>query len=265
MLASTDLDICDADERRRTPAASGIAAVTAATLPSSRVSREAAPLGAEDRSWRRCTPKPARIEEATLDEGVPMVWRDFGHKIRAAYDPAQISADRARSFLALHFNFVEEDGPGLTPRAARVLGQLEAAKEGRPPTYRAFLDVVAREIRLAGDSVAVLDEVLTVIKDVSSDGNTEQDPAPCQIHAWCFETGDHGEHSGHTIWASCPDAYGNSVLPAGLIDWGKGVKVGLLDLNLTPAEARIRIAELRAHLDNIEALVVTAETPAAGL
>lgn len=132
MLASTDLDICDADERRRTPAASGIAAVTAATLPSSRVSREAAPLGAEDRSWRRCTPKPARIEEATLDEGVPMVWRDFGHKIRAAYDPAQISADRARSFLALHFNFVEEDGPGLTPAPRAFSGSSRRPRRAGP-------------------------------------------------------------------------------------------------------------------------------------
>lgn len=83
--------------------------------------------------------------------------------------------------------------------------------------------------------------------------------APCTAYTWCTETGDHFEHTGRLVFASCEDAYGNPVLPVNLIEWGKGVKVGLLDLDLTPAEARGKLAELRAHLDLVEALVDTAE------
>lgn len=180
-LPGPELDPFDADQRTRIPAAAGIAAVTPATLPvaeriadriadevptlASKVSRETATDAIRD-FLTPAAPRPARIEETELDEGVPMVWRDLGHEIRMAYDPAQITPELARGGLALYFDYVEvTDGPTLTPRAARVLEQIEQAKQGQPANYCAFLDIVAREIRLAGDSAAVLDQVLALIQD----------------------------------------------------------------------------------------------------
>lgn len=147
--------------------------------------------------------------------------------------------------------------PQLTPRAIRVLAGIEGAKDGQDENYVAFLDHIAEKIRAAGDSPAVLTEVQIVLAEARASKE------PCAKYVWCTETGDHFEHFSEHIAAPSPDHYGNQVLPFGLIDFSGTVTVGLLDLDLTPDEARVRIAELRAHLDNVEALVATAEIPAA--
>ncbi|MFJ6783728.1 hypothetical protein [Streptomyces yangpuensis] len=146
----------------------------------------------------------------------------------------------------------------LTPRAVRVLGQIEQAQQDHPDVAK-FLGVVAQEIRKAGDSAAVLDDVLQLIQQKRT-----APPAPCPVYSWCTETGDHDEHFSAYVTAPTLDAYGRDVVPVGLIDWGKGVKVGLLDLDLTPAEARDRLAELRAHLDHVEQFIALAERGATG-
>ncbi|MFD6889114.1 hypothetical protein [Streptomyces sp. NPDC059957] len=143
--------------------------------------------------------------------------------------------------------------PTLTPHAEWVLSGIEEAKEGQDENYCAFLDAVAREIRKAGDTPAVLAEVLAVLQ------RSNAPTAPCEVHGWCVETGDHDDHMSACMSATCADAYGREVLPVNIIDWGKGVKIGLLDEDLTPTEARSRIAELRAHLDAVEALVTNVE------
>ncbi|MFD6887155.1 hypothetical protein [Streptomyces sp. NPDC059957] len=144
--------------------------------------------------------------------------------------------------------------PPLTARAARVLDGIEEAAEGQDGNYVAFLDLIAERIRAAGDSPAVLAEVQAALAEVRASKE------PCTRYVWCTETGDHFEHFSEHIAAPSPDHYGNPVLPFGLIDFSGTVTVGLLDLDLTPDEARLRIAELRAHLDHVEALVATAET-----
>lgn len=40
-------------------------------------------------------------QSADLDAGIPVMYRDFGQYVRAAYDPAQISFERAQVLLAL--------------------------------------------------------------------------------------------------------------------------------------------------------------------
>lgn len=143
--------------------------------------------------------------------------------------------------------------PTLTARAARVLDSIEEAKGGQDANYVAFLDLITEKIRAAGDSPAILAEVQAVLTEVQASKE------PCAKYVWCTETGDHFEHFSEHIAAPSPDHYGNQVLPFGLIDFSGTVTVGLLDLDLTPDEARVRIAELRAHLDVVEALVATAE------
>lgn len=40
-------------------------------------------------------------ESADLDAGIPVMYRDFGHVVRAAYDPTQISFEQAQVLLAV--------------------------------------------------------------------------------------------------------------------------------------------------------------------
>ncbi|MGW2438746.1 hypothetical protein ACWCY1_18690 [Streptomyces goshikiensis] len=143
--------------------------------------------------------------------------------------------------------------PALTAHAVWVLDGIEKAKEGQDENYCAFLDVVAREIRKAGDASGVLADVLAVLEKAKTPKTS------CGVHSWCVETGDHYDHISACISATCTDAYGREVLPVNVIDWGMGVKVGLLDEDLTPVEARGRIADIRAHLDTVEALVADVE------
>ncbi|MFD8882354.1 hypothetical protein ACFV0H_07500 [Streptomyces erythrochromogenes] len=193
-------------------------------------------------------PRTTKVEPGQPSEPVPATHQTF-----------LASADQGA--LAHPFSDAEavravrrEDLPPLTDRAIKVLGQIHQAQDENPGPVANFLGLVKQEIWQAGDSPAVLDQVIALMEQQRT-----TPPAPCPVYSWCYETGDHGEHTGRSVWATCPDAYDNPVLPVGLIDWGKGVKVGLLDLDLTPAEARDKLAELRTHLDNVEALIVLAE------
>lgn len=42
-----------------------------------------------------------RLDEEQLDGGVPVMYRDFGHRVRAAYDPRQINRTEALALLCL--------------------------------------------------------------------------------------------------------------------------------------------------------------------
>ncbi|MCX4780090.1 hypothetical protein [Streptomyces sp. NBC_01264] len=148
------------------------------------------------------------------------------------------------------------DQPPLTPGSLRVLVQIQEMKVGQDENYIAFLNLLASHIWEAGDATAVLAQVQDIILAARAPAR------PCTVHAWCVETGDHFEHYSKFIEAPTPDHFGNPVLSAGLTDFRGTTIVGLLDLDLTPAAARIRIAELRTHLDNVEALVTTAEASA---
>ncbi|MFI9063247.1 hypothetical protein ACIGQE_15395 [Streptomyces sp. NPDC053429] len=63
--------------------------------------------------------------------------------------------------------------PQLTPRAVRVLAGLEKAKQGQPQNYCDFLDVMAQEIRKAGDSKAVLAEVAGLLAAMRTAGTAK--------------------------------------------------------------------------------------------
>lgn len=147
--------------------------------------------------------------------------------------------------------------PPLTAGTRRVLAGIAELKVGADPQFVTFLNLLAGHVWEAGDATAVLAQVQDIIEKARAP------KTPCPKHAWCVETGNHFEHYSAYTAAPSPDAYGNDVLPVGLIDFTGTTTVGLLNLDLTPAEARVRIAELRAHLDNVEALVTAAEIPAA--
>ncbi|MCY0926922.1 hypothetical protein OTB20_12045 [Streptomyces sp. H27-H1] len=144
---------------------------------------------------------------------------------------------------------------GLSPKAIRAMANITKAMGTVEPAVAEVLGRVGDMVMQSGDPDAVYDFVLTALQRTKD----EQTATPCAAYSWCAETGEHHDHTGHSIWATCPDAYGREVLPAGLIEWGGGVKVGLLDLDLTPAEAHGKVTELRAHLDSIEALINLAE------
>ncbi|MER6484114.1 hypothetical protein ABT264_11300 [Streptomyces virginiae] len=194
VLASTDLDIYDADQRARIPAAAGIAATTPALRPNPFDDIEAV------RAVRR------------------------------------------------------EDLPPLTDRAIKTLGQIHQAQADNPGPVADYLDLVKQGIWQAGDSPAVLDQVIALMEEQQA-----ARPAPCPVYSWCVEQGEHEEHYSQYSMAPNPDAYGRDVLPVGLTNFQGSVTVGLLDLDLTPAEARDRLAELRAHLDHVERLITLAE------
>lgn len=58
-----------------------------------------------------------RLEQAELDEGIPVMYQDYGHHVRMAYDPNQI---REAAALAL-----------LCVRLPRLVGSLELIRPGR--------------------------------------------------------------------------------------------------------------------------------------
>ncbi|WP_228979661.1 hypothetical protein [Streptomyces sp. DH12] len=83
-------------------------------------------------------------------------------------------------------------------------------------------------------------------------------PARCATHDWCTETGEHRDHYAPYIEAPTPDGLGDPVLMATLLASNDETpKVSFLDTDLTPDETRARVAELRAHLDKVEALADT--------
>ncbi|MGW3437087.1 DUF6907 domain-containing protein [Streptomyces bacillaris] len=90
-------------------------------------------------------------------------------------------------------------------------------------------------------------------------GQTEPAAAQCTVYPWCAETGDHTMHASTYTEAPTPDGYGDSVLPVNLMAEGNGPFVGWLDLDLTPAQTRERVTELRHHLDTVAALADMAD------
>lgn len=60
-----------------------------------------------------------RIEAVDLDDGVPVMYRDFGSYVRLAHDPAQMDEAAALALLVL--------------RLPRLVGSLEVCRsESRP-------------------------------------------------------------------------------------------------------------------------------------
>ncbi|MFD4273792.1 hypothetical protein R2B67_26120 [Streptomyces cyaneofuscatus] len=85
----------------------------------------------------------------------------------------------------------------------------------------------------------------------------------CTVYPWCAETGNHTMHASAYTEAPTPDGYGDRVLPANVMAEGSGPYIGFLDLDLTPAQTRTRVAELRRHLDTVAALadIVDGQAP----
>ncbi|WP_405431165.1 hypothetical protein [Streptomyces anulatus] len=81
----------------------------------------------------------------------------------------------------------------------------------------------------------------------------------CTVYPWCAETGNHTVRaSDYTVPVMC-DGNGDWVLPANLMAADGAVFVGWLGGDLTPAQTRVRVAELRRHLDAVEGLADLAE------
>ncbi|MGW7248863.1 hypothetical protein [Streptomyces decoyicus] len=55
-----------------------------------------------------------RVEPVDLDEGIPMMYRDFGTYVRMAYDPTQMDETAALALLCV--------------RVPRLVGQLEVRR-----------------------------------------------------------------------------------------------------------------------------------------
>lgn len=92
-------------------------------------------------------------------------------------------------------------------------------------------------------------------------------PLTCTVYPWCAETGDHTLPVSAYAEPPTPDGYGDRVLPANVMaedgPEGLDISVGWLDLNLTAAQTRARIAELHRHLDHVAALadIVDGQAP----
>ncbi|MEU3000220.1 hypothetical protein ABZ684_22075 [Streptomyces sp. NPDC006995] len=80
------------------------------------------------------------------------------------------------------------------------------------------------------------------------------DNQTCTVYPWCAEAGNHTMHASDYTEAPTPDGYGDRVLPANVMAEDAAPYIGWLDLDLTPAQTRARVAELRRHLDAVAAL-----------
>ncbi|MFI6895267.1 DUF6907 domain-containing protein [Streptomyces sp. NPDC050256] len=80
----------------------------------------------------------------------------------------------------------------------------------------------------------------------------------CGKYGWCAESGNHSMHASAYVEAPTPDGYGDCVLPANIMAEDEAAAfaptIGFLDLDLTPAQTRVRCAELRVHLEKVEGL-----------
>lgn len=80
-------------------------------------------------------------------------------------------------------------------------------------------------------------------------------PDRCTVHDWCAATGEHRDHYAPYVEAPTPDGLGDPVLMATIMSSDDETPtIGFLDENFTPDQTRARVAELRAHLDKVEAL-----------
>ncbi|MFD7858304.1 DUF6907 domain-containing protein [Streptomyces microflavus] len=92
--------------------------------------------------------------------------------------------------------------------------------------------------------------------DTAQPNPSQTEPAarPCAVHGWCAETGNHTMHASAYAEAPTPDGYGDRVLVANVMAEDGAPYIGWPDLDLTPAQTRTRVAELRRHLGTVAAL-----------
>ncbi|MEV4936312.1 hypothetical protein [Streptomyces zaomyceticus] len=188
----------------------------------------------------------ACFEQVSLDAGVKLVFRAANGSVHIAYDPAQINALDARLLTNIYVDFTEgEQVDGLRELGRNAFGDAVGGE-----LYAAVLDMVDR----SGDAPGVISRVVELFGQVHAEA-----PARCSRYGWCVETGVHVEHTGDSVEPLFLEEDRRELLAAGLTHWSKGIRVGFLDQDLTPADARTKVAELRTHLDTVEKLIATAE------
>ncbi|MFJ4867775.1 hypothetical protein [Streptomyces sp. NPDC088757] len=193
----------------------------------------------------------AHFERATFGAGVKMVWKKVdATTLRVGFDPAEMTALEARFALGIYAKFTEGE---------KVDKLVELARDAETPAIREIFTVLLDQIDEYGDPDGTLRAAENVFTRVVSEGRGDTKPR-CPLHTWCVETDEeHVEHTGDSIEPEFLDDDSRAILAAGLTHWGKGVRVGFLEQDFTPAEARTKLAELRAHLDAVEQLIATAE------
>ncbi|KOX34273.1 MULTISPECIES: hypothetical protein [unclassified Streptomyces] len=191
----------------------------------------------------------ARFERATFDLGVKMVYKKVdATTLRVGYDPAEMTSLDARLALGIFAAFTEGE---------KVDKLVELARDTDVPASREIFTILLDHIDETGD----VDGVLSAVTELFERSYNQDHPeGRCPRHTWCIETGQHVEHTGESVEPDFLDVDCGEVLAAGITHWGdKGVRVGFLNDDLTPANARTRLAELRAQLDTVEKLIDTAE------
>ncbi|MFE7803985.1 hypothetical protein ACFU51_04825 [Streptomyces sp. NPDC057430] len=195
----------------------------------------------------------ARFEQAILDPGVKLVYRTSGNQVRIGYDPEQINALDARLLTNIFVNYTEGE---------KLDKLVELARAAETPTIRQIFTILLDQIDENGDPDGTLraaEKVFTRV--VKEDRGAPR--ASCSRYSWCVETDEkHVEHTGDSIEPTFLETDRRELLTAGLTHWSKGIRVGFLEQDLTPADARTNLAELRAHLDAVEKLIEAAEVTA---
>ncbi|MFH9728337.1 hypothetical protein ACH4M4_36065 [Streptomyces sp. NPDC017254] len=188
----------------------------------------------------------ARFMQATLPTRTKMLHEYEDGVLLATYDPSQINALDARLLSNIYVDFTEgEQVDGLRELGRDAIGDAASSK-----LFAAVLDYVDR----SGDAPGVIARVVELFGQVC--GNTQ---TLCPHYSWCVETGSHVEHTSDSVEPAFLEADRRELLAAGLTHWSKGIRVGFLEQDLTPADARTKLAELRAHLDAVEKLIDTAD------
>ncbi|MFG2837057.1 hypothetical protein ACGFYE_18880 [Streptomyces zaomyceticus] len=189
-----------------------------------------------------------RFERTTFDLGIKMVWKKVDDTtLRVGYDPAEMTALDARLALGIFASFTEGE---------KVDKLVELARDTDVPTNREIFTVLLDQIDKSGDADGALSAATELFE---RSYNQDHPNGRCSRYGWCAETGAHVEHTGDSVEPLFLEEDRRELLAAGLTHWGKGIRVGFLDQDLTPADARTKVAELRAHLDAVEKLIATAE------
>ncbi|MFD8640815.1 hypothetical protein ACFV14_10955 [Streptomyces zaomyceticus] len=188
----------------------------------------------------------ARFEQAPLPTGTKVLHELKGGGLVVTYDPAQINALDARLLSNIYVDFTEgEQVDGLRELGRKAFGDTASSQ-----LYAAVLDSIDHSRDAA--------KVIARVVELFSQARAEALP-PCSRYGWCVETGAHVEHTGDSVEPLFLEEDRRELLAAGLTHWSKGVRVGFLEQDLTPADARTKVTELRAHLDTVEKLIATAE------
>lgn len=78
--------------------------------------------------------------------------------------------------------------------------------------------------------------------------------APCALYTWCTGLGEHTTHTSAFVETAGRDGLGDVILPANILACEEVPSIAFLDLDLTPAQTRQRCAQIRVHLEQVEAL-----------